>query len=56
VIPSKESELTGGLMMVIKATPSAPTSIVVLPLVLLIRSLLTVSLALLLFFSLFGSN
>lgn len=30
-IPSKESELTGGLMIVMTATPSAPTSITVLP-------------------------
>lgn len=29
-IPSKERELTGGLTMVITATPSAPTSMVLL--------------------------
>jgi hypothetical protein len=31
-IPSIESELTGGLMIVIIATPSDPTSSIVLPL------------------------
>lgn len=35
VLPSKDNELTGGLMMVIRATPSAPTSISVLPMLLL---------------------
>lgn len=30
-VPSTESELTGGLQMVMTATPSAPTSISVLP-------------------------
>lgn len=36
IIPSNERELTGGLMMVMMATPSAPTSRVVLPVELLI--------------------
>lgn len=31
MVPSRERELTGGLMMVISATPSAPTSKTVLP-------------------------
>lgn len=34
-IPSRERELTGGLMMVMTATPSEPTSMVVLPFILL---------------------